>query len=345
MSMHVCITIDTEYSIAGAFADAALQPIADPVVWCDVDGRSEGLGFLLQCFAQHRIEATFFVEALHRAYFRHDPMRPIVGRIAEVGHEVQLHVHPCWSVFEHADWRERVRRQPRQDDFAGRAEDDSVRLIEQGLDSFRAWGLPRPAAFRSGSLQHDDQLYRALARSGIPYSSNIGLSVYDSGDPDYRLYSGAHVRHGVLECPLLTFSDWRLGARRHLKTLTIAGTSLAETCSLLDMAERAGIPLVVILTHPFEYVQSRDLGRAPARRHRLNQQRLASLCAYLDRNRDRFTPSGLARAAPSGLKQPPDNLLLNGTLWQSVRRMAAQVAYDKYGQLALAAHRFGVRAK
>jgi peptidoglycan/xylan/chitin deacetylase (PgdA/CDA1 family) len=338
MSMRVCITIDTEYSIAGAFADPACQPVADPVVWCDVGGRSEGLGFLLECFSRHGIPATFFIEALHRSYFKDDPMRAIVQRIAADGHELQLHAHPCWSVFEHADWPERVRQQPRQDDFFGRSEDDSVRLIEQGLAAFSAWGVARPTVFRSGSLQHDDRLYRALARTGIPYSSNVGLAIFDSGDPDYRMYSGRHVRHGVVECPVLTFSDWAVAGRRHLKSLTIAGTSFAETRTLLNKAERAGIELVVILTHPFEYIQSRDLGRLPARRHGVNQQRLASLCAYLDQHRGRFTPSGLgAAAAAPAVQQAPANALLEGVLWQSVRRMATQVAYEKYGDLALAA--------
>jgi peptidoglycan/xylan/chitin deacetylase (PgdA/CDA1 family) len=114
MPTRVCITIDTEFSIAGAFRDAACQPVAEPMVWCEVDGRSEGLGFLLEQFKQYKVPATFFVEALHRTYFKHDPMRPIVHRIRDEGHEVQLHVHPCWSVFEHGDWAERVRQQPRK---------------------------------------------------------------------------------------------------------------------------------------------------------------------------------------------------------------------------------------
>lgn len=334
--MRVCITIDTEYSIAGAFADPACQPVADPMVWCDVAGRSEGLGFLLECFSKHGITATYFIEALHCYYFKDDPMRAIAQRIAADGHELQLHAHPCWSVFEHADWRERVRQQPRQDDFFGRSEDDSVRLIEQGLATFRDWGLARPTVFRSGSLQHDDRLYRALARTGMPYSSNVGLAIFDSGDPDYRLYSGTHLRHGVVECPVLTFSDWAVGGRRHLKSLTIAGTSFAETRTLLDKAERAGIPLVVILTHPFEYVQSRDIGRMPARRHAVNQQRLSSLCEYLARNQDRFIPSGLATAAAaSAHHEQTGNALLEGVVWQSIRRMAIQIAYEKYGNFAL----------
>lgn len=334
MRTRVCITIDTEFSVAGAFADATCAPVAEPMVWCNVAGRSEGLGFMLGCFGSHRIPATFFVEALHRAHFKRDPMRPIVQRIAADGHELQLHAHPCWSVFDHDDWRRRVEDQPRQDDFYGRSEDDSVRLIQQGIAVFRDWDLPRPQVFRSGSLQHDDVLYRALARCAIPYSSNVGVAIFDSGDPAYQLYSGVHERHGVRECPVLTFSDWRLGTRRHLKSLTIAGTSFAETRRLLDQAQQAGIGLVVILTHPFEYIQSRDIGRAAARRHSVNQGRLTKLCSYLDQHRDRFTPSGMAEAA-SALAPELANVLLEGTLWHSARRMATQVAYDQYGNWAL----------
>jgi peptidoglycan/xylan/chitin deacetylase (PgdA/CDA1 family) len=335
MAMKVCITIDTEYSIAGAFANPGLLPVADPIVWCDVDGRSQGLGYLLDCFEAYRIPATFFLETLHRIYFKNDPMRPAAHRIATAGHEVQLHVHPCWSVFAYEDWRERVRQQPRQDDFFGRAKEDSVRLIRQGMQAFADWGMAPPKVFRSGSLQHDDQLYQALSEAGIPYSSNVGVAIFDSGDPAYQLYSGKHRRHDVVEFPVLTFSDWRAGARRHLKSLTIAGTSFAEMRTLLDRAEHAGMSQVVILTHPFEYVQSRDLGRAPARRHGINQGRLAALGRYLVDNRERFIPCGMAAAAATPDLAEGNNLLLDGVLWQSVQRMATQVAYDRYGQWKL----------
>lgn len=337
MHTRVCITIDTEFSIAGAFADASRRPVSDPMVWCEVGGRSQGLGFMLECFERARIPATFFVEALHRAYFQDDPMRPIVQRIRAAGHDIQLHEHPCWSVYEHADWRERVRAKPNQDDFFGRDEDDSLRLIEQGIAVFADWGLPRPTVFRSGSLQHDDRLYRAIARSGMPYSSNVGVAIFDSGDPQYRLYAGSHERHGVIEFPVLTFCDWRVGARRHMKSLTIAGTSFAEMRTLLEQAHAARIEQVVILTHPFEYVQSRDADLGHARAHGVNQGRLSALCAFLDGNRDRFLPSSLADAAgASQAARRADNPLLEGQLWQSMRRMATQVAYDRYGNWALA---------
>lgn len=336
MRTQVCISVDTEFSIGGAFADADCEPVAEPMVWCDVNGQSEGLGFLLDCFRSHRIKATFFVEALHRSYFKHDPMGPIARKIHADGHDVELHAHPCWTVFDHEDWRVRVKSDPRQDDFFGRSEESSLRLIQKGIDTFKDWDLPRPQTFRSGSLQHDDTLYRALARAGIPFSSNVGLAIFDSGDPTYSLYGGRHTRHGVVECPVMTFSDWSFAGRKHFKSLTIAGTSFAETRHLLEMAQASGVEQVVVLTHPFEFVQSRDIGRMRARTHFVNQARLVALCRYLDRNGDRFATCGLAAAAAQPPRSRPDNRLFEGSLWRSLPRMATQITYDKYGQFALA---------
>ncbi|GGX90209.1 polysaccharide deacetylase family protein [Massilia dura] len=342
MRTRVCISIDTEFSIGGAFTSADRQPVAEPMVWCETGGRSHGLGFLLEQFERHRIPATFFVEAAHRYYFQdQDPMGAIVRRIVGQGHEVQLHTHPCWAVFEHDDWRERVAREPLQDEFFGRAEDDTVRLLRQGQQAFAGWGVPAPTVFRPGNMQHDDALFAALARCGIPYSSCVGLAVFDSRDPRYQLYSGAHHRHGVLEMPVLTFQDWQLGGRRHLKTLTIAGTSFAETRLLLERAHEQQVPLVVLLTHPFEYVQRRDDHMRTARANALHQDRLARLCGYLDGNRDRFLPTGMGEAGDAmqaALQAVPDerNVLLHGSGWHSIRRLAEQAVNDRYGSWALA---------
>lgn len=336
MRTRVCITIDTEFSIAGAFSDRKKRPVAEPLVWCDVDGHSEGLGFMLETFRRHDIEATFFVETLQRHYFKHDPMAAIAQRIHNAGHDVQLHSHPCWSQFEQDDWWERSRSKRALDDFMGRSVADSVLLLEQGIAAFRDWGLPRPLVFRSGNLQHDDNLYQALAQVGIPYSSNVAMAIFDSGDADYKLYSGCHERHGVQEFPVLTFSDWKIGSKQHIKSLTIAGSSFAETRKLLEKARQAGIPLVVVLTHPFEYVHHQDLAFARTRRHSLTQRRLTQLCSFLQANEDRFEACGLARAAAAMPAADSRNTLLSGSLWNALPRMANQVAYDRLGRWMLA---------
>jgi peptidoglycan/xylan/chitin deacetylase (PgdA/CDA1 family) len=334
---RVCITIDTEFSIGGAFSDKARQPVAEPLVWCNIEGRSQGLGFMLDTFRQYNVQATFFVETLHRHHFIHDPMRPIAQQIHAHGHEVQLHCHPCWALFQDADWWNTARGMKGRDDISKRSVDEAVALINQGIATFKEWGLPRPRAFRSGNLHHGDNLYRALAVTGIPYSSNIGVAVYDSGDAAYRLYSGQHERHGVKEFPVLSFSDWRIGRKQNIKSLTIAGSSFAETRYLLEKARSEGIPLVVVLTHPFEFVQNRDLAYQQTRSNRLTQARLRKLCEFLQHNSDRFDASGLTAAAEAipALASPP-NTLLRGALRHALPRMATQVAYHRFGRWMLA---------
>lgn len=329
-AMRVCITIDTEFSIGGAFADLRRLPVGAPMVECAVAGQSHGLGFLLDCFRRHSVQATFFVETAQRFHFRdQDPMAALARRIAVAGHEVQLHVHPCWAVFQHDDWFERVRAQPRQDDFVGRSMASTQALLRHGQAAFAAWGLPAPQVFRSGNLQYDDALYRALAAAGIPYSSNIGLGVFDGGLPAYRLYSGRHVRHGVVECPVLTYRDWGT----HLKSLAVVSGSFAEMRYLLERAEAVGIELVVLLTHPFEYVRGK--GPGAWRRHALNQARMERLCAFLAAHPDRFHACGLAIAASQPLTPASShNLLLSGRPWQAAGRIAAQAAYSRYSPLS-----------
>ncbi|QOL50937.1 polysaccharide deacetylase family protein [Massilia litorea] len=334
---RVCITIDTEFSIAGAFSDKTKQPVAEPLVWCNVDGRSEGLGFMLDTFRRYDIQATFFVDTQHRHYFKHDPMRPIAQQLHAAGHEVQLHAHPCWTNFQNSDWRNTPRAERISDDISQHSIEATVKLIDQGIDTFKEWGIPRPRAFRSGNLHHGDGLYQALAQTGITYSSNIGVAIHDSGNPDYRLFSGQHQRHGVKEYPVLSFSDWRIGPKQNIKSLTIAGSSFAETRRLLEKARSEGIPLVVVLTHPFEFVQKRDLAFTQTRPDRLTQGRLRKLCEFLQENSDRFDACGLASAADAiPAAQASENKLLKGRLWHTVPRMVAQVANDRIGKWKLA---------
>ena len=337
--LKVCITVDTEFSIAGAFAHSTWLPIAEQRVLCMVGKKSHGLGFMLDCFSRHQVKASFFVESLNRRYFKHDPMRPIAEQLHAAGHEVQLHVHPCWDVFQHADWRERARMpmSPGIDDFYGRSEDDSLRLIESAMEVFDDWKVPTPTAFRSGNLRHDDTLYKAIARAGIPYASNVGAAIYDCGDPRYQLYSGRHLRHGVVECPLLSFRDFSFAGSPKLKSLTITGSSFAETRLMLEQAYSMGIEEVVILTHPFEFVQSQGVRLHNMRPNRLNRARLEKLCAYLAANRGRFQTTGVAEAAAAPLTPDSErNLLLKGKLSTSLPRAVAQVCYDQYGKWQMA---------
>ena len=339
MKTRICITVDTEFSIGGAFTPPHThRPLSEPV-WCGVGGTSQGLGFMLRCFETYGVRATFFVESLHPAYFSDVAMRPAVDAIAAAGHELQLHLHPAWAVFAYDDWRERVVRQPRQDDLAGRSRDDLVRLIEAGCASFARWGLPPPRALRTGNLQHDWTVYEAMAAAGIPFASNIGLAIYRSADPRLALYSGAHEIAGVLELPVLSYVDFRLGTQRHLKTLTIQGCGQHETERLLWQAHTARLPAVVVLTHPFEYVHVHNDRYDGAQVNLLTQRRLRQLCRFIARHGDCFESAGIAEAAEAFANDARGcNLLLTAPAWTGVRRLIENRLVDHSPQAKASRH-------
>ena len=311
MKTKVHLTIDTEFSIGGAFrAPASLQPIGTQNVWCKVGQRSEGLGYMLDTFASHGLHATFFVEALQTAYFGEAPMGEIARQLAAAGHDVQLHLHPVWTYFDHPQWQQRLAQVQPNDDLHGRSVVQLVQWMQRGVDVFARWGLPAPVALRTGNLMVDSNVYRAMAQVGLKVASNIARAVFEPTEPQLRFNAGIRWIEGVVELPVLTYADLKLGARTHRKLLTITGSSARETRCLLDRAHAAGAPSVVLLTHCHEFVKG-DMRGALAP-DRVNQRRLADICRYLEDHRDRFEVSTMDRmSALSPAEQSTSDPLLS----------------------------------
>ncbi len=101
MITNVFITIDTEFSIAGAFKDPVKnKPIGLPMVMCEKKGESHVLGFIIDTLDHYSLNVTFFVEALNVNYFGGDKMGQVAQMIKTRGGDVQLHIHPCWTYFK-----------------------------------------------------------------------------------------------------------------------------------------------------------------------------------------------------------------------------------------------------
>ena len=282
MPTRVHITVDTEFNIAGAFYDPATRrPIGPPSVYCCIGERSEGLGYLLDTLESYGIRGTFYVETLNTCYFGDEPMGAIAREIAGRGHDVQLHLHPCWTYFEHDDWVGRMALDPPSDDITRRSVDEVVALIERGRETFRRWGLPAPTVLRTGGLKVGINVYQAMRRTGLRLASNIGLAVYRPAEPELQLLAGCHDIDGVLEFPVTTYSDFRWRGRTHYKTLTITGSSWSEMRQLLTQARDQELSDVVVLTHPFEFVKIQDSGYQELYIDRVNRQRLERLCRFI----------------------------------------------------------------
>lgn len=300
MKTQVCITVDTEFSIGGAFADPArFRPVAEPSVLCPVGEDSHGLGFMLDVFARYGFAATFFVEALNVCYFGDAPMQRIAQQLRDAGHDLQLHLHPCWTAFRDPKWSEKLSDNSPDDSMAGRRVEEVEVLLAQGIETFARWHVPRPLALRCGGLHVDAAVYTAMARQGLRLASNVGLAIFCPHDPRLHIHGGRRWVDGVLEVPILTYRRFCVGRYAQAKTLTITGSSATETESLLWAAHRAGVSPVVVLTHSHEFVKhpADDWQFLQLRPNRLNQQRLERLCAFLRRHDDVFEVTTFAQGA------------------------------------------------
>jgi hypothetical protein len=282
---EVCITIDTEFSIGGNFANPDLSPIAEPIVLGMSGGREHGLGFLLDSFAEFGARATFFVEALQTAYFGAEPMGSIARRIADAGHDVQLHLHPCWLHYE--ENRFAGAKKAPDDSCAGRTDAELDHFFEYGISAFSRWGLPRPVAVRTGNFNVDTGFFRAAARAGLQLSSSIAVSVHRPPEQELMLIGGRHYIGRVLELPVFCYT-YRVGRHDRLRALCITASSLAELVSVLQQAHDRQISPVIILTHPQEFIKKTDFRYTILRQNRVNQTRLTGLLQFLSQNQDKF---------------------------------------------------------
>lgn len=281
---RVYLSVDTEFSIAGAFDDpAANQPVGPQAVYCEIDGKSAGLGYLLETLAHHGARATFFVETLNTSYFGDEPMGSIARALHSAGQDVQLHLHPCWAYFEAEDWKDRLKVNPPNDDICRRDREEIERLIRSGMETFTKWSLPRPRALRTGGLRVSRRVYEAMRACGMPIASNIGIGVYRPEESALRLCSGRHHVEGVLEIPVTSYLDRSVPGRPRHKTLTVTGSSWPEMRHLLLQARRSGVNDIVFLTHPFEFIKHRDITYERLYPNRLTRDRLERLCAFVVR--------------------------------------------------------------
>lgn len=305
MRTEVCITIDTEFSIGGAFADpASRRPIGEENVTCPAEGRENGLAFLLDTFRDHGVTATFFTETLQSAYFGDAPMGRMVERILRAGQDVQLHLHPCWRSFHDSNWPEAIRRTPPDDRCDGRSDGEMQSIIGEGLDGLRRVGVTGTAALRTGNLRADRATYRAMEACGVPIASNIGVALFRPSEPALQLAGGRHRIGAVLEVPVLTYTQFAVGARRLPRLLTTTATSAAETEALLRQARREEVPTVVLLTHPFEFIKGDRLDPVRQRTNRINKRRMEQMCAFIAGHPEEFAAVSFGQAAASWLATP-----------------------------------------
>lgn len=283
---QICISIDTEFSIAGHFDNPELyKPVAEPMVYGVVDGREEALGFLLETFDRYQIIATFFVECANYFYFGDEPMLGVVNRLKAAEQDIQLHVHPVWLSFNQDP---EIGIFPRQDDCSGREFDELKRAFSACIAIFERWVGNKPLAIRTGSMKVDENVYRVMRDLGIPLSSNIAMGIFQPKERELWRDSGRHKIHGVTEIPIFTYQDSAIAGRKHMKSLQITSCSWPEMKHLLWKARRSGAESIMVLTHPSEYIKKSDFQYRKLIRNRVNQRRLQNLCRFIHQHPEEF---------------------------------------------------------
>lgn len=332
MKTEVCITVDVEYSIAGAFAwPDRFLPLSDKVVACVIDGKEHGLGFILDSLEQFGMSGTFFTEALQTAHFGDEPMGSTARRIVAAGQDLQLHLHPCWLHFRDDRWRH-AGFVP-NDSCAGRTDAELDEMIRLGIETFARWGVARPVALRTGGFNTDRSVFRAMARAGLQLASNVSIGIFQPNDPELQVWGGRTLIEGVVEVPALSYRSPKPSTpwEHAWRSLAITATSEAEMASLLWQARRSGTQTVIVLTHPHEFIKSTSYRYDQLRVNRLNQGRLVSLLKFLQRHSEDFSVVSFGQRqkdwVDKGTTQDP---VIQTNLWNSTLRSVENVINDHF---------------
>jgi len=324
----VVLTVDTEPSIAGAFRENEVNtPLIHEPVAGVVDGKSEGLGFLVETLSKHGLVATFFVETVHTRYFPDTVMGGYVDRLLRAGQDVQLHLHPCWLSFEDGKFD---RFNPATDHCHELETGDLATLIGEGADQIAAWTGVRPSGMRTGNFSTALSVFEAMSQAGLRHASNICLAVHRPPEPGLAVTGGVHDFAGIRELPVTCFVDVGPVGRRRLRPMQVTALTAREQISLLNAAHECENPVVVIVTHPFEFVRKRDFRYTDLRRNRIVQDRFRRLCAFLAQNTDRFEVVPLAVAADT-IDDGREWTELTGNAFNSIARAVTNVVNDHLG--------------
>lgn len=300
---EITITIDTECSIAGAFANPDVRkPVAERAILCEVGGKEHGVGFLLETFKKYNIKASFFIECAHYYYFGDHPMRGVVERIAKAGQDMQLHVHPCWMYYNKDP---ELGKFPTNDSCKGRNYDELKRIFELSIDIFKNWTGKRPDALRTGSLLADLNIYKVMKDLEIPLASNVAIGVNVPEEQELYLTSGRHNVEGVMELPVYSYVDRKVAGQKHVKSLQITSCSWPEMKYLLKKAREQKVENIVILTHPFEFIKKSDPYFSQITQNKVNQQRLEKLCQFIAENDKDFVSTDFGCGHKKWLEQGP----------------------------------------
>lgn len=192
---------------------------------------------------------------------------------------------------------------------------DQTTLLGIGLDLLRRAGGDGVNAFRAGSFGCNADTLMAVELNGLAFDSSYNPLLFgmDSGIAEGRTLLDLTPVGALHELPMTIFRD---GMRR-LRHAQLGACSFEELRAALEDAQRVGLQSFMMLSHNFELLTpTRD------RADRIVVDRMRRLCAFLDRNRDRFPTRGFIGFEPE--RAPQITLPLEVPVWPTLRRLGEQ---------------------
>lgn len=322
MATRVLLTIDTE--LVWRHHKAGLG-------WKENFARSYeaagvGIPYQLGLLAEHGLKACFFVDPMPAMVHGLEPVRRMVDPILAAGQEVQLHLHPFWSVLERAEQEGAC---PELASF-GRAEQRA--MIIEARELLMAAGVHKPVAFRAGSYAADAATLSVLAELGFRYDSSHNGSHHPvhSRLPFDPMLVTPRAAGGVVEIPVGQVEE-SPGNLRHLQ---ICAVSFRELSAALEHGVAQRHPVTTIVGHGFELATRDGL-----RINRIVRDRFVRLCRFLAERRETMPTAWFTEL--EGLPLDAAGTPLAGSVTPRLRRIASQMwgntLYEQRGAAAVAA--------
>jgi hypothetical protein len=309
MKTQVYITVDTECSMGGAWADAALRPVPPQRrIFCDIAGQSHGIGWLCDALLAHDFAATFFSEVFSAQVFGEPETRRWMGYLQERGQDVQLHTHLNFHYYAR-HLLAPLAPTERTDNLASLPPAQQRALLGEACSLFERLTGRRPTVFRAGNWVANTGLLQSLHEQGIGLDASFNACAQAAGSfpGEAAQINCLHQLGPLWEMPITlahqTLPDPVL--TRGLRPLDPTSMSHWELCKALNDGHALGMEHVSIVLHSFSLVKARDDQYHALRPDRVVQKRFKRLLAFLDANRDRFTVSTLAQLAGQLAENPP----------------------------------------
>jgi len=289
--LKILITVDVETSIGGAFAyPDKFRPVGpEKRIYGRIGSKEYGIPLIMDILESFGLKGIFFVEALCSFYFGEKAVQEVARYVASRGHEVGLHLHPNYQIFQFEDWPERVRKKELFSDFMARYPfDHQKELISYGRHLLEKAGV-QPISFRAGCFGANNDTLKALKETGFFFDSSFDLSMQGVTCfiKSHKPLNDIAIIEDIVETPVTNFWTKNYFLKSVLRHFDLCAVSFSEIKYLLErMANK--FQLVTFILHSFSFLKKRDVQYHTAKPNYILIKRFEKLCRYLSNNSDRY---------------------------------------------------------